>query len=92
MSDYIFYSLFEKKMIKMIIFLNSKQAFRKESGILSALSKSKINKYKQTSKNKIFYILKNIKKSNFYYFILCSYKVFNKKLGEDPLRHIYSYI
>jgi len=98
MSEYIFYSLFEEKMIKIITFLYSKKAFKKANGILLALlhlSKSKINTYTNTSIKCIIKNLMNMKRKNFYCFTLCSFKICNSfKIcsGQIPYRLIYSYI
>lgn len=91
-SDTMFYSLFEEKMVKIITFLYSKKAFLKADRILSALSKSKINKYRDTSKNKIFGDLMKIKNNNYYYFIFCVSKRYNENYGQIPIRHIYSFL
>ena len=94
-SEYIFYSLFEEKMVKIITFLYSKKAFKKCDGILLALlslSKSKINRYIDNSIKFIINNLMSIKKKSFYYFILCSFKICNEKSSQIPYRLVYSYI
>jgi hypothetical protein len=88
-SDFIFYGLFQEKMVNIITFLYSKKAFKKADGILVALSnlpKSK-NNYFFDSIEFILNVFTDRKKKNLYSFIL-----FNKRCAQIPYRLIYSYI
>lgn len=102
-STYIFYSLFQEKMVKAISFLYSKRAFKKADGILLAflnLSKSKINRdidssvkfiYENSLKFRDEYLLK-AKKAELHSFTLCSFRICPNFPNQVPYKHIYSFL